>query len=366
MGQRESAVEDVVNPWQGRRVFLTGHTGFKGGWLALWLAGRGAQIRGYALDPATEPNFFAAASIAAILDDVRGDIRDYAKLQAAMTGFRPEVVFHLAAQPLVRRSYADPLGTYATNVMGTAHVLEAVRQTPSVRAVVCITTDKCYENREWVWPYRETDPLGGYDPYSSSKACAEIVAAAYRNSFFPIERLHEHRVAVATARAGNVIGGGDWSEDRLIPDLVRGFQSGHPVLIRRPKAIRPWQHVLEPVRGYMLLAEHLLAGHAQFASAFNFGPGDDDAWPVERIATKLAGLWGDGASWVCDSAPAVHEAHFLRLDSSKARAELHWRPRLGIEAALEWTIAWYRAWRQGANMARLTQEQIASYEEILR
>jgi CDP-glucose 4,6-dehydratase len=218
-------MEDVVSPWQGRRVFLTGHTGFKGGWLSLWLAGRGAQIRGYALDPASEPNLFTAASIAAVLDDVRGDIRDYAKLEASMTEFCPEVVFHLAAQPLVRRSYADPLGTYATNVMGTAHVLEAIRKTASVRAVVCITTDKCYGNQEWVWPYREIDPLGGHDPYASSKACAEIVSAAYRSSFFPVDRLHDHHVALATARAGNVIGGGDWSEDRLIPDLIRGFQA---------------------------------------------------------------------------------------------------------------------------------------------
>lgn len=355
-----------MNPWQGRRVFLTGHTGFKGGWLAHWLSARGALVRGYALDPAGEQNFFSAASVGAILDDVRGDIRDCAKVESAMREFRPEVVFHLAAQPLVRYSYVDPLGTYATNAMGTAHVLEAVRKTPSVRAVVCVTTDKCYQNREWVWPYRETDPLGGYDPYSSSKACAEMIAAAYRSSFFPVERFAEHRVALATARAGNVIGGGDWSEDRLIPDLIRGFQAGKPVLIRHPKAIRPWQHVLESLSGYLLLAEQLLAGRVQFASAFNFGPGDGDAWPVERIATKLAAMWGDGASWVCDSGQHVHEANFLRLDSSKARAELGWQPRLGTETALEWTMSWYRAWREGAEMRQRTAEQIAEYEELLR
>lgn len=355
-----------MNPWQGRRVFLTGHTGFKGGWLAHWLAARGALVRGYALDPAGEQNFFSAASVGAILDDVRGDIRDCAKVESAMREFRPEVVFHLAAQPLVRYSYVDPLGTYATNAMGTAHVLEAVRKTPSVRAVVCVTTDKCYQNREWVWPYRETDPLGGYDPYSSSKACAEMIAAAYRSSFFPVERFAEHRVALATARAGNVIGGGDWSEDRLIPDLIRGFQAGKPVLIRHPKAIRPWQHVLESLSGYLLLAEQLLAGRVQFASAFNFGPGDGDAWPVERIATKLAAMWGDGASWVCDSGQHVHEANFLRLDSSKARAELGWQPRLGTETALEWTMSWYRARREGAGMRQQTAEQIAEYEELLR
>jgi CDP-glucose 4,6-dehydratase len=359
-------VEDLVNPWQGRRVFLTGHTGFKGGWLSLWLAGRGAQIRGYALNPENEPNLFTAASVASVLDDVRGDILDYAKLEASMTKFCPEVVFHLAAQPLVRRSYADPLGTYSTNVLGTAHVLEAIRKAPSVRVVVCITTDKCYENREWVWPYRETDPLGGHDPYASSKACAELVSAAYRSSFFPIDQLNEHHVALATARAGNVIGGGDWSEDRLIPDLLRGFQAKRPVLIRRPKAIRPWQHVLEPLHGYMMLAEHLLAKPEKFASSFNFGPGDEDAWPVERIATTIAKMWGEGASWVRDAVPSVHEAHALRLDASKARAELGWQPRLTIEAALEWTMDWYRAWQRGADMLQETRAQVAAYEELLR
>ncbi len=265
-------MKDMVNPWKGRRVFLTGHTGFKGGWLSLWLASRGAQIRGYALEPSTTPNLFTAALVAGVLDDVRGDVRDYAKLEASMKDFAPEVVFHLAAQPLVRRSYTDPLGTISTNIIGTAHVMEAVRNTSSVRAVVGITSDKCYENREWIWPYREVDTLGGYDPYSASKACAEIVSAAFRSSFFPADRLHEHHVALATARAGNVIGGGDWSEDRLIPDLIRGFQAKQPVLIRRPNSIRPWQHVLEPLNGYIMLAERLLAKHAQFASAFNFGP----------------------------------------------------------------------------------------------
>jgi CDP-glucose 4,6-dehydratase len=301
-----------------------------------------------------------------VLDDLRGDIRDYAKLEGSIIEFAPEVIFHLAAQPLVRRSYEDPLGTYATNIMGTAHVLEAVRKTPSVRAVVCITTDKCYLNQEWVWPYRETDPLGGHDPYASSKACAEIVSAAFRSSYFPVDRLQEHHVALATARAGNVIGGGDWSEDRLIPDLIRGFQTNQPVLIRHPKAIRPWQHVLEPLYGYIMLAEQLLAERAQFASAFNFGPADEDAWPVERIATTIADMWGEGASWLRDSTPSVHEAHFLRLDSSKARAELGWRPRLKIEAGLEWTMAWYKAWQQEADMRRRTEAQIDAYEELLR
>jgi CDP-glucose 4,6-dehydratase len=357
-------LEDVVNRWQGRRVFLTGHTGFKGGWLALWLARRGAQVRGYALDPPTEPNLFTAASVGAALEDVRGDIRDGAKLESAMREFGPEVVFHLAAQPILRRSYAQPVDTYSTNVMGTVQVLEAVRKTPSVRAVVCISSDKCYQNQEWMWPYRETDALGGFDPYSSSKACAEMVCSAYRSSFFPVNRLEEHRVALATARAGNVTGGGDWSEDRLIPDLIRGFRAGQPVLIRHPKAIRPWQHVLEPLSGYMLLAEKLLEAPAQFCSAYNFGPDGEDAWPVERIATKLAAMWGGGASWTRDSVPSLHEHHLLMLDTSKARRQLGWQPRLGIETNLEWTMKWYRGWQRGAAMQEETLAQIARYEQL--
>jgi CDP-glucose 4,6-dehydratase len=359
-------MEEVVKPWQQRRVFLTGHTGFKGGWLALWLSRLGAQVRGYALDPETEPNLFQTASVGSVVEDVRGDIRDYSRLAASLSEFAPEVVFHLAAQPLVRRSYQDPLGTYATNVMGTAHVLEAVRNAPSVRAVVCVTSDKCYENKEWVWPYRESDPLGGYDPYSSSKACSEIVSAAFRSSFFPVDRLHEHRVAVATVRAGNVIGGGDWSADRLIPDLIRGFQACLPVRIRRPKALRPWQHVLEPLHGYILLAEKLLARQEQFASAFNFGPSNNEVWTVEKIADRMATLWGNGAAWITDPEPGEHEAVVLRLDASKAREELCWHPRLSIEAALSWTVEWFRACEQCAPMEKETLSQIAAYEAISR
>jgi CDP-glucose 4,6-dehydratase len=357
-------VEIVVNPWQGRRVFLTGHTGFKGGWLALWLAAKGARLRGYALDPPSQPNLFQLASVADVLDDDRGDIRDYPRLEASLGDFAPEVVFHLAAQPLVRRSYADPLGTYGTNVLGTANLLEAVRKSSSVRAVVCVTTDKCYENLETGQSYRESDPLGGHDPYSSSKACAEIVVAAYRDSFFPLNRIGEHRVAIATARAGNVIGGGDWSEDRLIPDLIRGFGSSKPVLIRNPQAIRPWQHVLEPLHGYIMLAEHLRAGRVEAASAFNFGPSDTEEWRVERIATKFAAMWGDGASWSGDSSQGVHEAHTLRLDSRKAHTILGWRPRMDIDTTFEWTLDWYRRWHEGANMAQETKAQIGAYEGL--
>lgn len=364
MGRRERPVEDMVNSWRGRRVFLTGHTGFKGSWLALWLARLGAHVRGYALDPETEPNLFTVANVGSALDDIRGDLLDRPRLEQSMLEFAPEVVFHLAAQPLVRRSYSDPLGTYATNVLGTAHVLEAVRKAPSVRAVVCVTTDKCYENHEVDRPYRETDPLGGHDPYSSSKACAEIVCSAYRSSFFSVDRPGEHRVALATARAGNVIGGGDWSEDRLIPDLIRGFEAGTPVRIRRPNAIRPWQHVLEPARGYITLAERLLAGDARAAGPFNFGPEPDDAWPVSAIADHLTAAWGPGAAWVRDADQGVHEAGLLRLDSSKAHASLGWKPHLNIEAALQWTIAWYQARAAGENMSEFTRQQIADYEQL--
>lgn len=351
-------------PWQGKRVFLTGHTGFKGGWLALWLASKGAIVRGYALAPSTEPSLFAAARISSVIEDIRGDIRDASALEPALRDFAPEVVFHMAAQPLVRYSYEDPIGTYETNVIGTARVLDAVRRTPSVRAVVSVTTDKCYENIEDPHhAYVESDPLGGYDPYSSSKACAEIVSAAYRQSFFHPSRIAEHRCAIATARAGNVIGGGDWSSDRLIPDLVRGFLSGEPVLIRRPHAIRPWQHVLEPLSGYIALAEHLLsADAARYATAFNFGPSNDDVQPVDWIADKMTRSWGGKASWILDSDPGVHEAGYLRLDASRATDELAWQPRLDLTTALEWLVEWYKAWQSGADMHAFTLNQISAFE----
>jgi CDP-glucose 4,6-dehydratase len=364
MGDGSGALEKMVKTWQGRRVFLTGHTGFKGGWLAVWLKKLGAQVRGYGLDPCTEPNMFSKVRVGDLVEDVRGDIRDYSALEKSLREFAPEVVFHLAAQPIVRCSYADPVSTYATNIMGTVHLLECVRKTAGVRAVVCVTTDKCYENQEWVWPYREHDRLGGHDPYASSKACAEIVISAFRSSFFSSQQGAEPRARLATARAGNVIGGGDWSEDRLIPDLVRGFGSGTPVLIRRPGSIRPWQHVLEPLQGYLLLAEKLLGGEADFASAYNFGPGDEGIWTVERIATKLVDLWGEGASWIRDSAAGVHEAHMLRLDASKARIELGWKPRLSVETALEWSVEWYRACARREQMREFTLTQIAEYENL--
>ena len=351
--------------WQNRRVFLTGHTGFKGGWLSLWLVSLGAKVRGYALDPYTTPNLLDAAKISTVIEDVRGDILDRARLEASMTEFQPDIVIHMAAQPLVRLSYVDPLGTYATNVLGTGHVLEAVRKTPSVRAVVSVTTDKCYENKEWHWGYRETDPLGGYDPYSSSKACAELVTAAYRQSFFNVGKFAEHRCGIASGRAGNVIGGGDWSDDRLIPDLVKGFLRGEAVRIRRPNSIRPWQHVLEPLWGYIRIAEELYKGNSTAASAWNFGPADDDAWPVGRIAEKMVQVWGDGAKWILDPDPGAHEAGYLKLDASKARAELGWHPSLHIGTTLEWLVNWYRAQQQGEDMHAYTLQQIAAYETLL-
>ena len=370
MGERQGSVEDVVKAdsmWQGRRVFVTGHTGFKGGWLALWLTQLGAQVRGYALAPETTPALFTEARIADKVEDVRGDIRDSNALNAAMTSFAPEVVFHLAAQPLVRLSYADPLLTYETNVVGTARVLDAVRRTPSVRAVVSVTTDKVYENPETGEAFKETDRLGGYDPYSSSKACAELVTAAFRQSYFPLERYADHRVAIATARAGNVIGGGDWAMDRLIPDLVRGFLAADLVPIRRPQAVRPWQHVLEPVDGYLKLAECLLGVDApQFAKPFNFGPAEQDARPVEWIADHLAKTWGAGASWYLDGDPSVHEAAYLKLDATQAHRELGWTPRLRLADALDWLMEWYRAHAAGADMQALTLEQIARYRALSR
>ncbi len=352
------------NLWLGRRVFLTGHTGFKGGWLALWLASKGALVRGYSLDPCTTPSLFDAAKIGSVIEDIRGDIRNGAHLDQALTSFAPEVVFHMAAQPLVRTSYQDPIGTFETNVLGTARVLDAVRRTPSVRAVVSVTTDKCYENKEWLWGYRETDPLGGYDPYSSSKACAEIVSAAFRQSYFPVGKITDHGCAVATARAGNVIGGGDWSTDRLIPDLVRGFVAGEPALIRRPNAIRPWQHVLEPLHGYILLAEKLLTADPRFATAFNFGPSEDDAQTVGWIVERMVRFWGDNAKWILDPEPGVHEAGYLKLDASRARAELGWQPRLRLETALDWLVTWYKAQAVGEDMHGLTLAQIAAYEQL--
>ncbi len=348
--------------WSGKKVFLSGHTGFKGSWLSLWLQSLGAELTGYALDPPTDPSLFVKAEVASGMRSVIGDLRDAGALAEAMHATQPAVVFHLAAQPLVRQSYGDPVGTYETNVLGTIHLLEAVRKTPSVRAVVVITTDKCYENKEWIWPYRETDPLGGYDPYSSSKACAEIVTSSWRDSFFNPADHAQHRVALASARAGNVIGGGDWAADRLIADIVRAFSAGKTLEIRNPAATRPWQHVLEPLRGYLSLGERLHTEEgARYASAWNFGPQYTDARPVEWIVRHLSKKWDGGAEWKLESKPQVHEAQMLKLDWSKAHAGLGWQPVLSLPDALEYTIAWYRQELAGNSAKDLCLSQIGDY-----
>ena len=348
--------------WQGRRVFLTGHTGFKGGWLSLWLQQLGAEVTGYALAPPDGPSLFESAAIARGMHSVIGDVRDGERLRAAMQAARPEVVLHLAAQPLVRYSYANPVETYSVNVMGLVNLYEAVRATPGVRAVVNVTSDKCYENREWPWGYRENESFGGYDPYSNSKGCAELVTACYRSSFFNPERHAEHGVALASARAGNVIGGGDWAADRLVPDMLRAIGSGAPVLIRSPYAIRPWQHVLEPLSGYLLLAERLALDGAAFAEGFNFGPFDNDARPVEWVVEQLCQAWGDGARWQLDGTPQPHEATYLKLDCAKARARLGWQPRWTLQHTIGQIVEWHKQQALGADMRALSLAQITSYE----
>ncbi len=351
-----------MGEWRGRRVLVTGHTGFKGSWLSLWLHALGAKVTGFALPPPTQPSLFDAARIGELIDHVEGDVRDAAAMRAVVDHARPEVIFHLAAQPLVRLSYDEPVETYATNVMGTVHLLEAARTVPGVAAVVCVTSDKCYENREWIWPYRENDPMGGHDPYSSSKGCAELVVAAYRQSFF-----HQSGPAVASVRAGNVIGGGDWAADRLLPDLVRAFEAGVAPLIRSPDAVRPWQHVLEALGGYLLIADRLLVGEAQFADAWNFGPDDDDARPVSWIVERMRAAWGDGAfDPQADTGSRPHEAGLLRLDCSKARTALGWRPALTLDQALDWIVAWHKATGVGDDARAVTLSQIADYAAVSR
>ena len=342
--------------WSGKKVFLTGHTGFKGGWIAHWLTEFGADVHGFALAPQTRHNFFTETKVInRLATSTLGDIRDYENLSKAFVQAKPDIVIHMAAQPLVRLSYANPLDTFSSNVIGTVNVLDAARKVGSVRAIVNITTDKCYENKEWIWPYRESDRLGGYDPYSASKACSEIVAAAYRNSF-----LSELGISLASVRAGNVIGGGDWATDRLIPDFLRAADNKKKLKIRSPNAVRPWQHVLEPLSGYLLLAQKLFIEGEEFAGAWNFGPNHDDAKPVSWIVKQLCDQV-PGSSWVIETNKQPHEANFLKLDISKAKAHLGWVPRWNLETALNKTVEWHQAWRNQEDMEAVTSSQIQDY-----
>ena len=349
----------TVNPgfWRGKRVFLTGHTGFKGSWLSLWLQSLGAEVHGLALTPPTTPNLFTVAQVASgVARSTIGDIRDLATVQQAMQASQADIVIHMAAQPLVRLSYAEPVETYATNVMGTVHVLESARHTPSVKAVVVVTTDKCYENKEWLWGYREDEPMGGHDPYSNSKGCAELVTSAYRKSF-----LQSSGIAVASARAGNVIGGGDWAADRLVPDILRAFEKNQPVIIRNPHATRPWQHVLEPLSGYLALAERLYTDGQTFAEGWNFGPKDDDAQPVQWIVEHMVSSWGNGASWQQDGGVHPHEANYLKLDISKAKARLGWEPRWPLATALKHIVTWHQSWLANDDIKKMCLAHIQKY-----
>ena len=342
--------------WNGKRVLLTGHTGFKGSWLSLWLQSMGAEVHGLALDPPTSPSLFEEARVREGMTSTIGDIRDLGVVRDTVAAADPEILLHLAAQPLVSHAYADPVATYSTNVLGTVHVLEAARSAPHLRAIVNVTTDKAYENREWVWGYREDEPMGGFDPYSSSKGCAELVTSAYRRSF-----LADAGVALASARAGNVIGGGDWAEDRLVPDILRAFGAGSPVVIRSPRATRPWQHVLEPLSGYLLLAEQLWRQGQDVAEAWNFGPHDEDVRPVSWIVEHVGSVWGEAAGWELDDRDNPHEAGYLKLDSSKARRRLGWTSRWDLADALDAVVEWHRCWLRDGDVRSITLDQISRY-----
>ncbi len=360
MAARKSSLENLeVNMgfWANKKVFITGHTGFKGSWLTLWLSKFGAEVHGYALEPATNPNMFTVVGVEDHLTSHKiSDIQDLSDLSSAIKSIQPEIIFHLAAQPLVRKSYESPVETFSSNVIGTVNLLEAVRKTDSVKALVNVTTDKCYENQEWIWPYREYEELGGHDPYSSSKACSELVTAAYRQSFFT-----SSGVGVASARAGNVVGGGDWAPERLIPDFLRALDVNEALLMRSPGAIRPWQHVLGPLSGYILLAEKIYENPAEFSQAWNFGPDENDARSVKWIVDQLVKYYPE-ATWKHDVSIHPHEANYLKLDSSKARNLLNWQPKWNLETALKNVINWHDGWRNAENMKLLTMQQITDYE----
>lgn len=357
MGQ----IKGTVNPsfWKDKKVYVTGHTGFKGSWLSLWLQSMGAIVKGYSLEPATDPALFLEANVADNMESEIGDIRNLDNLKKSVNAFNPDVLIHMAAQPLVRLSYAEPVETYTTNVIGTVNVLEAARYCPNLKAIVSVTTDKCYENKEWVWGYRENEPMGGNDPYSSSKGCAELVTSAYRHSFFNID----NTAYIASARAGNVIGGGDWADDRLIPDILRAFESSKPVIIRNPLSTRPWQHVLEPLSGYLVLAENLYIHGTAYAEAWNFGPKEDDCKPVNWILDKMVVDWGTDARWELDKSNNPHEAGYLKLDCSKAASELKWNPKWNLEYTLNLIVNWHQGWQSGINAKDLCLKEIESYSK---
>lgn len=355
-------VEDLFGGiYKKRRVLITGHTGFKGSWLCILLNKLGADVYGYALEPPTNPSLYVEAEIDDLVTSYIGDIRDFESLRKVISIVQPEIVFHMAAQPLVRMSYKFPIETYSINVMGTVHLLEACRLIPSVRAIVNVTSDKCYENKEWHWGYRENEPMGGYDPYSNSKGCAELVTSSYRNSYFNPKDYHNHGVAIASARAGNVIGGGDWAEDRLLPDFFRAIMQRKEVIIRSPYAIRPWQHVLEPLSGYLTLAEKLFSEGPKYGEGWNFGPDDFNSKNVEWIINSICHIWGEGASYSIDGNPHPHEANYLKLDCSKVLAELNWFPRWNIQTTIETIVYWNKAFLKGENIRNITEEQIEKY-----
>lgn len=361
-------MEKMVNPsskfWSNKRVLVTGHTGFKGSWLCHWLNHMGAEVSGLALPPETTPDLFSLSKLEDHLSSYIADIRKFDEIVNVMNKVQPEIVIHMAAQALVRESYSSPRETYETNVMGTVNVLDAIRQTPSVKTIVNITTDKCYENKEWLWAYRENEPMGGYDPYSSSKACAELVTSAYRQSFFQTKAKGIPSVGIASVRAGNVIGGGDWADDRLIPDCVRALMADKPVLIRNKNAIRPWQHVLEPLAGYLILAEKLWTDPEAYSEGWNFGPSEEDAKPVDWVVEKALLSWGDNKGCAVQPGEHPHEANYLKLDSSKARVRLGWSPKLNISEAIEYTINWYSRYHAGDNIQSIIHDQINNYENL--
>ena len=349
--------------WKGKRVFVTGHTGFKGSWLSLWLQMLGAELTGYSLQVNGRPNLFEMAKVESNMNSIIGDIRDKDKLLKVLQESAPEVVVHMAAQSLVLPSYVDPVETYSTNIMGTVYLLESVRSCPSVRAVINVTSDKCYENREWIWPYRENEAMGGYDPYSSSKGCSELITSAYRNSFFNNNTYSNHQIGLATARAGNVIGGGDRAESRLVPELINAFSSKRTAIIRNPHSIRPWQHVLEPIRGYLMLAEKLCLEGPAYAEPFNFGPNDEDMQTVEVIVNKISKMWEWETSWKSNQKFQQHEGFLLRLDNSKSKQKLNWYPLLNLDTALQLTVQWERAQIEKSDLNSLTCKQISDYQD---